>query len=76
MHRLRLTCFPNKWWVMTGSNRRPSACKADALPAELITPRQELRIIGITAYVSMRFQVLLGSLTGIAERIKPCKLLP
>ena len=26
------------WWVMTGSNRRPSACKADALPAELITP--------------------------------------
>ena len=25
------------WWVMTGSNRRPSACKADALPAELIT---------------------------------------
>ena len=76
MHRLRLTCFPNKWWVMTGSNRRPSACKADALPAELITPRQELRIIGITAYVSMRFQVLLGSLTGIAERIKPCTLPP
>lgn len=26
----------NKWWRMTGSNRRPSACKADALPAELI----------------------------------------
>ena len=26
-----------KWWVMTGSNRRQSACKADALPAELIT---------------------------------------
>ena len=22
---------------MTGSNRRPSACKADALPTELIT---------------------------------------
>ena len=76
MHRLHLTFFPNKWWVMTGSNRRPSACKADALPAELITLRQELRIIGITVYVSMRFQVLLGSLTGIAERIKPCKLPP
>ena len=26
-----------EWWVMTGSNRRPSACKADALPAELTT---------------------------------------
>ena len=26
----------SSWWRMTGSNRRPSACKADALPAELI----------------------------------------
>ena len=24
------------WWRMTGSNRRPPACKAGALPAELI----------------------------------------
>ena len=23
------------WWSRTGSNRRPSACKADALPTEL-----------------------------------------
>ena len=28
--------YKTKWWRMTGSNRRPSACKADALPAELI----------------------------------------
>src|SRR5574343_330005 len=28
------------WWRMTGSNRRPPACKAGALPAELI-PRFE-----------------------------------
>ena len=27
---------PPKWWRMTGSNRRPPACKAGALPAELI----------------------------------------
>ena len=26
----------NEWWRMTGSNRRPPACKAGALPAELI----------------------------------------
>lgn len=26
----------NIWWRMTGSNRRPPACKAGALPAELI----------------------------------------
>ena len=25
-----------RWWRMTGSNRRPPACKAGALPAELI----------------------------------------
>src|SRR5665647_2156910 len=25
------------WWVLTGSNRRHSACKADALPTELST---------------------------------------
>ncbi len=24
-----------KWWALTGSNRRPHACKACALPAEL-----------------------------------------
>ena len=29
------------WWVMTESNRRHSACKADALPTELITPKRE-----------------------------------
>ena len=28
----------NKWWVMTGSNRRPTPCKGAALPTELITP--------------------------------------
>ena len=25
-----------KWWAMTDSNCRPSRCKRDALPAELI----------------------------------------
>ena len=24
-----------RWWAVTGSNRRPSRCKRDALPAEL-----------------------------------------
>ena len=31
--------FQHAWWRMTGSNRRPPACKAGALPAELI-PRE------------------------------------
>lgn len=29
-------CRSRQWWRMTGSNRRPPACKAGALPAELI----------------------------------------
>lgn len=28
------------WWVMTGSNCRPSPCKGDALPTELITQKK------------------------------------
>ena len=27
--------FLKKWWSYAGSNRRPPACKAGALPAEL-----------------------------------------
>ena len=34
-----------RWWRMTGSNRRPPACKAGALPAELIPLK--------TAYASL-----------------------
>ena len=37
--RVRAACDPDfcagRWWSWSGSNRRPSACKADALPAEL-----------------------------------------
>src|SRR6185369_10966250 len=36
-------CF-DVWWRMTGSNRRPPACKAGALPAELIP---HLRMVGL-----------------------------
>jgi hypothetical protein len=33
---------PEIWWSQTGSNRRPHACKARALPTEL-WPRRKLR---------------------------------
>ena len=36
-NQLNYRCAYCEWWVMTGSNRRHSACKADALPTELIT---------------------------------------
>ena len=29
------------WWALTGSNRRHSACKADALPTELSALRSK-----------------------------------
>ena len=31
-------CTAKKWWSQTGSNRRPPACKAGALPTELWPP--------------------------------------
>ena len=33
----RLVSHCGRWWVVTGSNRRPSRCKRDALPTELTT---------------------------------------
>jgi hypothetical protein len=35
---LRSTTQPRLWWSQTGSNRRPPACKAGALPTELWPP--------------------------------------
>lgn len=31
----RPPCLRRQWWAVTGSNRRPSRCKRDALPTEL-----------------------------------------
>jgi hypothetical protein len=33
------------WWALTGSNRRPSRCKRDALPTELSAPSRGSRVI-------------------------------
>ena len=35
------------WWRMTGSNRRPPACKAGALPAELIPQFNLVGLVGL-----------------------------
>ena len=34
-HRIRPKGPKRSWWSLSGSNRRPEACKATALPAEL-----------------------------------------
>ena len=35
LKRIGIRFFSNLWWRYAGSNRRPPACKAGALPAEL-----------------------------------------
>ena len=35
----------DSWWSQPGSNRRPPACKAGALPAELWPPRSWAKIV-------------------------------
>jgi hypothetical protein len=45
------------WWSQTGSNRRPPACKAGALPTELWPPRQrniDVRIARLPSRSSRR----------------------
>ena len=37
--------LPRRWWSQTGSNRRPQACKASALPTEL-WPRKKAVVVG------------------------------
>ena len=59
------------WWVMTGSNRRPSACKADALPAELITPRKvNAHSTHAAPYVKRYFSVFLIFFSNLREAAK------
>ena len=38
----QLNYHSNSWWVLQGSNLRPSPCKGDALPAELSTRQHYL----------------------------------
>ena len=40
----RLAPPPKRWWSKTGSNRRPHACKARALPTELLPLRRKLAL--------------------------------
>jgi hypothetical protein len=35
-----------RWWSQTGSNRRPPACKAGALPAELWPRASDRQFVG------------------------------
>src|SRR3989338_6483190 len=43
------------WWVLTGSNRRHSPCKGDALPAELSTQQSRSVYSILQAFASCKF---------------------
>ena len=47
------------WWSQSGSNRRPPACKAGALPAEL-WPRKRVVVVGLG-----RFELPTSRLSGV-----------
>ena len=36
------------WWAVTGSNRRPSRCKRDALPTELTAPVLVYNVLNVS----------------------------
>src|SRR5690625_6443302 len=55
-------------WRMTGSNRRPPACKAGALPAELIL-QNRIYVLRLAATYSCRDKV---STTIGAEELNYC----
>ena len=59
---------PTHWWVMTGSNRRPSACKADALPTELITQHKRAIYFLNEAKFKGGFKKINGGTDGIRTR--------
>jgi hypothetical protein len=44
LNKATSSIFDTIWWSQTGSNRRPHACKARALPAEL-WPRTRRRML-------------------------------
>ena len=57
---------PKDWWSQTGSNRRPQACKASALPTEL-WPRpsglwSSLKLVGLSG-----LEPLTSRLSGVCS---------
>ena len=61
---LQISCSTNwaksavKWWRLTGSNRWPSACKADALPTELSLPKCLINIPNLGILVKSKYYLI------------------
>ena len=46
------------WWSWTGSNRRPPACKAGALPIELQPHTLFMNLISFELHIVKKYYVL------------------
>src|SRR5215813_559245 len=72
--RRNATPSGSEWWAMTDSNRRPSRCKRDALPAELIAPGRRVvfrRCLRLNRPASI--QRIAQSLTGLELGLLRCR---
>jgi hypothetical protein len=69
--RLIDAAWSGKWWSQTGSNRRPPACKAGALPAEL-WPHFDLSFLRLAALRSS----LSRSRTYVRSLLRSARALP
>ncbi len=49
-----------QWWAVTGSNRRPSRCKRDALPAELTARDRSFMQVQMVAHWVSRVNAVTG----------------
>ena len=65
--------FRNTWWVVTVSNCRHSACKADALPTELTTQlplKNNIRPYGIKQISEWSSMLLISHCSRLCQRSK------
>ena len=63
------------WWVLTGSNRRHSPCKGDALPTELSTLcfAEEAGVYQLTASLRPLPARNFGDLAALISRVLPVR---
>lgn len=64
-----LASINSKWWSWTDSNRRPLACRASALPAEL-QPHYAIHSNLTTSGCQEEFQFLLSDRVNVAEEFQ------
>ena len=63
--------FKRMWWVLQGSNLRPTPCKGVALPTELNTHKKRRRIVTIRGIESSGFHTQVAEFPILFVRTQP-----